>query len=299
MLTIKTISALGTFSSFYLLSWTIDDTLEDVGDYTFGVYESSSPESEFIKVVDGLTNMSYQYPNSYKYDSSVHKYFKIACTHIDTGTTQLSTIFTSVFLTPRDNYAEMIIYQNNYFLENIIGRPDVKLLIKRRSGTRCPSCWDPDTFEVTKSGCQVCYSTGFKNGYYEPVQMQISFTEPGFINKVDLYDIKDSQSNVTSAWASNYPLVLPGDVIIDSTNRRFRVLQAQPTTKDGNIYLRQILQLQMIPPTDIVYKVGTNFSSTDSLRPIELHTTPRSDSRRLVDLTLISDNDTSREVTNS
>lgn len=254
MLTLKRLDIFNNFSSFFLVRWTLNDTTEDLSDYTFSILSSLSPNDGFAVLAADITDLEHQVANANMFDSSVHVYFKIKIKNIVTSEEVTDPIMSSLIMTPRDNIADAIIYQERYLLENILGRAKAKLLIRKRCGTRCTVCWDADTREITKSNCTSCYSTGYAGGYMNPVDVPISFTEPGYINKFDIGDIRDIQQNVTQAWASNYPLILPQDVIVDSTNRRFRVVQSQPTTKDGNIYLRQILQLQLIPPTDVIYK---------------------------------------------
>lgn len=254
MLTLKKLEVYNNFSSFFLVKWTLNDTTEDASIYTYSIMSSLSSKDGFTVLASDITDLEHQIANADMFDSSVHVYFKIKIKNTSTGDEVTDPLVTSLIMTPRDNIADAIIYQERYLLENILTRGVSKLLIKKRSGTRCSKCWDADTREVTKSSCTTCYSTGFAGGYMSPVDIPISFTEPGYINKFDIGDIRDIQQNVTQAWASNYPLILPQDIIVDSANRRFKVIQSQPTTKDGTIYLRQILQLQLIPPTDVIYK---------------------------------------------
>lgn len=258
MLVIKSIDVKPNFSSFYLISWTIQDTTELVEDYSFAVYTASAPTppTAFTKISPDIVGFSFVYELPNKLNSSIHEYFRIGVTELATDTTVLSDVVGASYLVPPDAYADAIIYQEQYFLENILGRPPVKLFMRRRTGTRCPVCWDDDLLEVTRSSCDTCYSTGYLGGYSVPQELFISFTEPAFQTKFDVVDIKNVQNVPTYAWASNYPLILPDDILVDEFNRRFRVIQSQPTTKDGRIYLRQNLQLQLLPPTDISYSLG-------------------------------------------
>lgn len=256
MLDITKIYLNNNYGNAILIRWDVKDTEEDTDDYTFNVYESFSPDAEFKQINPfPITEMEFLYDNIDRKDSSVKTYIRVEAENTITGDKEMSSVFGSVYLTPYDEVADTIIYQYNVFLEYVLGRPAVKLLIKRRSGTRCLSCWDRELLEVTKSNCINCYSIGYAGGYMPPKDIYISFTEPGFVTRFDIADVRDVQQGVTQAWCGNYPLVMPGDVIVDEFNRRFRVIQSQPTTKSGQIYLRQLLQLQLVPPTDIVYRL--------------------------------------------
>ncbi len=256
VLTVKKLNIHNNYSVATLINWEVEDTTEIINNFVFNVYASISPTSEFTKInEEPITGFSYMYNHPYVTDSSVKLYFKVEVVNTETQETLLCNVVSSAYLTPRDPIADTIIYQNEILLKRVLGRPPVKLLMKRRTGTRCTSCWDEDLMEVTKSSCTSCYSTGYAGGYLPPEDIYVSFTEPGFITRMDTVDIKDVQQGVTQAWCGNYPLILPGDIIIDEFNRRFIIMQVQPTTKSGRIYLRQLLQVQLLPPTDIIYKM--------------------------------------------
>lgn len=259
MIAISEILVQPNYSAFYVISWTIVSTTESMNDYFFSIYTApaaSTPLAERLLLDTGITDFDFVYDIPYSLNSAVKEYFSIDITKVSTGVTvNASGGYVSVYMVPVDNVAEAIIYQEEYFLDNILIRNDVKLLTKRRTGTRCSACYDEITGEITKSNCSVCYRTGYVGGYSVAKPINISFTEPGFIQKFDVQEVRDVQNQITYGWTKNYPLILPGDVIVDEFNRRFRIINSQPTTKDGRIYLRQSISMQLIPPTDPVYKL--------------------------------------------
>ena len=260
MIKITKITVAANFNSFLLIQWETDAiSEEELVDYRFSVHMSQSPQDDFLKInsdEDNIITLEYIYEIPYGINFGTPLYFRVGITNTLTQEYVLSNIFSSLYLTPTDVVAEAIIYQYNYFLENILERPPMKLLIKKKFGPRCPSCWDEYSQEITRSSCPDCYDTGYQYGYAPPVNIRVSISEPGFVEKLDIGSIVESQNAIVSAWTSNYPLVYPRDIIVDEFNRRFVVLQSQPTTKDGRIYLRQLLQLQLIPPTDIIYTIS-------------------------------------------
>lgn len=154
-----------------------------------------------------------------------------------------------------NNVANAILYQYDYFLKNIIERSPVQIFHKLQTGTRCPNCWDDVEGTVTKSNCSTCYNVGFTGGYSTPELTYISFTEPGFLTNVDINQIHGEQGLVTQAWALTDVAIWADDFFVDDLGRRFIVEQAQPTTMFGRIYLRQVLNIQLVPDTDIIYTV--------------------------------------------
>ena len=234
------------------IDWTVAETVEDTGKYVFNIYKSQGYDGPYALVESNIDEFEYVYANSERVDTSVNMYFKVETKNRFTGETLLSPIVGAVFILPRDEYAESIIYQNDYFLDYIINRPQVYLLTKKRTGTRCTTCWNDELGERTKSSCTVCYDTGYLGGYSKKL-IKMAFGTPAYVNKFDISEIRDIPSNAVGAWTKNYPLVQPNDVIVDENNRRFRVIQSQPTTKDGTVFLHQIVQLQLIPPNNIIY----------------------------------------------
>jgi len=259
MIELKEITVRPNYSSFYVISWTLMPTTEDLADYVYEVYSApsaSTPSTQRTLLSPQLQATEFVYEIPTDLDSSVHSYFSVDITKISTSTTWTSSASpVAVYMVPRDNYADAIIYQEEYFLDYILNRDPVKLITRKRTGAVCTNCVDELTGEVTKSACSACYSTGLLGGYNPPVTMMISFTEPGYNQRFETTEVRDVQNNITTAWTKNYPLILPGDFFVDAFNRRFKIIQSLPTTKDGRIYLRQNLQIQLVPPKDIIYKV--------------------------------------------
>jgi hypothetical protein len=245
------IHAIRTSTNSILVRW--GASTDRLDNFTFSVYQALAADGTYELIASNIVGNTYQHNVALNPSSTVKWYFKVSADNLTTQESSLSSCISSLYFTPTDPVAEAILFQHEYFLKNILNRPPVKLLIKNRSGVRCPVCWDEELQQVTKSRCLTCYSTGYTGGYY-PLDVYISFTEPGFSERFDITDVQDVQQGVTTAWAPNYPLIQSSDVIVDEFNRRFIVLQAQPTTKDGRVYLRQLLQLQLIPANNSIYK---------------------------------------------
>jgi len=62
------------------------------------------------------------------------------------------------------------------------------------------------------------------------------------------------QNAVTSAWTSNFPLLTPGDIIVEPGNRRWRINFVTPT-EQFRVPVRQIAQIFYIDKSDVEYKL--------------------------------------------
>lgn len=103
------------------------------------------------------------------------------------------------------------------------------LIIKRKPfGLECPDCWSPERQQRTKSKCGKCQDTGKVTGYYKPIATQMSFDSDPVKS-----DVQHSFENVTDtkrSRMSNYPIVRPRDLIVNTDeNKRYTVTHIETT----------------------------------------------------------------------
>ena len=154
--------------------------------------------------------------------------------------------------------AENLLYRRFY------GEPSY-LVKKKSTGVRCTSCWSASRQQRTKTHCSVCDGSGFVDGYYCAVEIQIAF---------DSEDLKsDSQRSFEDVYdskrarMSNYPMVRPKDLIINKDDYKRYVVKHVETTKlplhsttavklsKQNYVVSQLLTLQELNPDDNEYNV--------------------------------------------
>ena len=136
---------------------------------------------------------------------------------------------------------------------------------KRR--TRCPECWNPIQFLRMKTHCATCRGTGFLEGFYRGIPIQIAF-DP---------NPKAAQSNLSGEIAvsdvrarmSNFPLVSPRDLIVQTDNNlrftiskiditKLPVLSTGRRCKSGSSHIvSQLLNLEELSPDDPKYSAIT------------------------------------------
>lgn len=260
MINIKDISILNQLSTDYLMvKFDIEDTDEPLTDYVFGVYRSLYPEDDttYEPIVDSLTDFQYQDTtvNLLRYD--VNYYYKIRVTNTNTGESVLSSSYGHLYNIQPDPISAISLYESQKLLEMLDNDP-VYVLLRRRSGTRCPACWDSIRKQSNISNCQVCYGTGYSPGYSVPISTRISYMSPispeQFVVSSDRVAVEESPIN---AWISNYPIVVPGDIIVDSKyNYRYLINGLQPIKRNYKFLLRQIVTMQKLPPSNIIYKLS-------------------------------------------
>lgn len=253
MLNITDIKVYTQFSNeFFVLEWVISPTTEDLIDYRFSVLMSTNSSGPYTLLADNLEDFSIIIRNLHHYKSNVRYYFKVGIENVKTGESVLSTSFGTLVKGEDDGITDTIIFNSTFLLEEII-KNKVLLLSRKLTGQRCPECWDPITKSTKKSTCLSCYNVGFTGGYYSPIEINISVDPATESLRVSANDIRPGR-DPTSAWTLNFPIIKPGDVLVDNYGTRYIVINVRPTVR-GRYVLRQVMAIQEIPSTDIIYKL--------------------------------------------
>jgi len=151
---------------------------------------------------------------------------------------------------------ENVIRQHGGFL--------VRVFKRRRNGEPCPRCLKSvghePLFEELKTeqalqvdpNCTVCFGTGYKGGYYKPIETWANYYQPQQV-QADVFDtIRFEQ---TMLVLGNYPLLERDDVIVAPTlGRVFRVSSVQGSEYKG-VVVNQLVQAQSVEAGSVLYKL--------------------------------------------
>lgn len=124
------------------------------------------------------------------------------------------------------------------------------LVYQRRSdaSARCSNCWDATLRKVTIAYCEVCYNTGFEEGYYAPI-LTLATIAPE--SKLEAPSEVHRQTATTSALLSNYPVLRPRDLIYEvNTGRRYRIFSIQ-TAEKQRMLINQNITMEALNPGDV------------------------------------------------
>lgn len=124
-----------------------------------------------------------------------------------------------------DLYGAEIARRHRILLEHGLAGNKTYTFIRMRSGTRCPECWDEILQQRSRVDCETCKDTGYIQGYYNPIETWVSFSDENTSISGDL-DGPDVQPDKLSAWTSNYPLLNVGDIIMEPHSHRFWEVQS-------------------------------------------------------------------------
>lgn len=222
----------------------------------FTISRSSSPVSGYEIIATDVSTPFFVDATVNLREIGLRHYYKIE--GVVGGVKVSESVGETVIHNFRNPIANKAIYENQVVLR-VMNNPPVKVLLRRRTGQHCPECWNPITKKPKYANCKVCNGTGMLTGYHEPIEVKISRSFSQLMNYSNMLDgEKVSQSNV-DAWISNFPLVSPGDVIVDLTNQRFSIEQVVQRTHAQHI-VRQLLDMVPLESGHPAYLVPIDWS---------------------------------------
>lgn len=240
---------------FHELSWKLTDTSEDVLDYSFQVLRSESPSGPFDPLSVAFDDQYIFIDKAVQIAHRWRKYFYVVrVTQKASGDVK---DFGPVTHEPDPDLLAQELRRHMQLLFTEFAGRRVWVLVKRTFGQRC-ECWSSTLKKSNRSGCRLCYDTGFVRGYMSPIEVfaQIDPSpkaeQPSNVGKMQ-------QSN-TSARIGYYPPIKPDDLLIEGENRRWRVISVG-MTEQGRAPVHQELQLHEIPKTDIEFAIPLNMET--------------------------------------
>jgi hypothetical protein len=152
-----------------------------------------------------------------------------------------------------------ILRKEKLLLNKYIGKCG-KLLKRRTWGLFCPNnCRDYDTGDVINQNCPVCFGTGFKGGYFPPIDY------PVFVQDAGLARIQRNENTGTDFGQTIATKALPcpqprtNDIWIDADDQRWIVQNIAYHTSYRDFPITLDVELRIVAPTDIIYEIPPNY----------------------------------------
>ncbi len=231
------------------LSWKLEESSEDVLDYTFQVQRSESPNGPWDVLSSPFQDQFFFIDKTIHTGDRWRKYYyQLFVTRVPTGET---CTFGPVSQSPdADIIALELRRQMQLLFKEFAGRRCWVLPV-RSFGQRC-SCYNRKLKVRTRSGCRLCWDTGFVRGYLYPIESWIQVDpSPKAKQFTNVGEQEQSNSTMRLVW---YPPLKPDDLIIEPENRRWRVVSVTQT-EQGRAAVHQEVQIHEVPPKDIEYAV--------------------------------------------
>ena len=261
MLTVDTINVRPLTVKSVEITWTIEPTDEPLNLSRFRVLRSESPEGKYVDVSGPLAN-TFIFLDHVNLKQKFNKVsWRIQVDHIPTGITQIfpAGTFDEAFefhpefarsVTPGEFGPDFISLEisrrNNLLLRRFTGKLCAYFVIKTQ-GQRCVVCFDNLKKRSKQSQCPECFGTTFQGGYFEQINAFIDISpSPDIVQIANFGKMQPKQSVM---WMSNFPLAKPNDLIVEPTNRRWRVVSVNGATHKRYL-VQQYLQVEEIDRSD-------------------------------------------------
>jgi len=297
MLTLYNVDVLKTRTDRHEIMWDARPSstfpLESVDDYNFKILWSFDPVDDFNDLgitIDGAVGPLF-YLHDLKHTPHDRKhYYKIrsilktdSSVYNDSQSVYVGDEYDGVLETIR--YAEEILY------DMYIGEPVYLSKKKEGQGSRCPDCWNPLQFKRTKGKCNTCHGTGFFDGFFAPIEIQMAFDSNPKVTNIPIQGETDTK--FIKARASNYPIINNRDMITNKDDYRRWVVTNVDITKlpnraasrqllsRSNYIVSQMLTLAELDPDDPKYGVilvGQDARGTGSPDTLDLSASGDGDS---------------------
>ena len=234
---------------FHEVSWRLDSTSEDVLDYSFQVLRSESPSGPFEPLAPAFFDRFLFVDNTIQVAHRWRKYYYLVrVEHLQSGDKK---DFGPASQDPEADLLAVELRRHMMLLLREFAGRRCWVLPVRTFGQRC-TCWNSTLQSRKRSGCALCYDTGFVRGYLSPIETWLQI-DPSPKSEQTSNTGPLQQSN-TTARAPYFPAMKPRDIIVEGENRRWRVVQVNQT-EQVRAAVHQELQLHEIPPKDVEFAI--------------------------------------------
>ena len=241
------------------IKWEIENSPIDLSTIAFRVYRSENPINNFKQVSPDLVDIFTYRDRVDESDESKWKitYYKVQAYNLNDPTELVESPTDYVHEDPYDDGTSPfvdpvldIVRRNDMMLEHErfrLGKPSV-VYQKRSYGTIC-SCFDKVTHRVTKSNCPRCLGTGKIEGYHSGIEnIYVNFLSLPKQKLIQTWG--DAEPGDTQAWMSNFPLLKPEDIIVNSLSNEHWVVK-RVRTSFHLIVSKQTLLVRLLNYDDI------------------------------------------------
>jgi hypothetical protein len=259
MLTVRNTRVV-SFSREYLdITWEIAPTNEDVQAYEFYVERSEAEAGPFETIAGPLIDQYFVRDNTVLTISVTRVYFyRVRVKHVPTAREIVTPVFDR-YGDPDLLAVEMI--RREQLLWQEFAGTKFWLFPRRTFGQRCAQSYDTILGKRNQDACPTCFNTTFAGGYHHPIEFWGQIDNPEDAEQVSIEDHRQQRYFVMRCGPS--PDIKPLDLIVDSFNRRHRVVSRGGTSKHG-VGVRQEIRLVEVQRGSIEDKVPLNVDHTQT-----------------------------------
>ena len=224
------------------ITWEVNDTSQV---FEFFIDRSGSPEGPFETINSISIQQAYGYIDRQFNNESINRqiYYRVR------GINSKETIVSEIKQLHQEDqiYLGLAIARNKrLLLERFIGTKCF-VFIRKTFGKKCTNCYDSVRQKSMSSDCPICYGTTFEGGYFAPILIYIKPVHLDRANsKTELQNLENL--SVGNIWTGNYPLLSPGDLLVEAETPDTRYIIESPVSHSE---LHNAVVEQRFPVTQI------------------------------------------------
>lgn len=231
------------------ISWEVDTGAVDALDFTFQILRSESIEGPYDVLTKPFKDRYLFADNQLpKHDRWRNLYYKVRV--LGDGTSDYEDFGPVTQEPDTDLIAAELRSHIMLVMREYAGRRCWVLPV-RTFGKRC-DCFNDRLKKKLRSGCERCFDTTFVRGYLHPIESWISIDPTPNDNQYT--NVGPQQQNNSTARMGYYPPLKPNDLVIESENKRWKVVTVT-SAEHGRATTLQNLAIHEIPKSDIEYNI--------------------------------------------
>lgn len=254
MLQVKSFYARSFSLDEVFIFWEIEDIIkeDDIYAYEFTLLKSEAYYGPYDVVVGPFQNLFlFRDTTNLEDHKNRNIYYKLKI--VDKRNQEAILVGPTAQLAEPDLLALEIQRQEDIMFRNFIGRK-CYVFPRKTFGQKC-ICVDYRLQRKVSSNCKTCYDVGYLGGFNNPVICYIQF-DPN-TRAAQLTPSITHTINFTKCRLLSFPPLMPGDLIVESENMRWRVIEVA-VTRRLNYDLHQEVQVKELLKGDIEYYVPIN-----------------------------------------
>lgn len=233
-------------SKDFLVYWEIVNKLgKNLSDYRLHVYRAIGVDSKYQLIslpLDPSTSNFYRDKKTSKLRKWLDVHYKVEVERLSDGKRE---IYGPVRVERNATASDRLIISHKRKQYVRFGNPVVVGKLNQE-GIRC-ACWNKILGKSDDSNCTMCHGTGYSKGYTNFYFTRMFFDAE---RKANPQISSEEQPLSRTFRCSNFPILNPGDLIIDRANRRYTVDVIDPVIPHG-VILEQVLRVTEVNKTDV------------------------------------------------
>lgn len=252
------LTILPNYANGHVVTWAIDPTIQISPNHTFIFQTAGSPMFEEILAEKDVGNVFFAVDDSnLKQSSNSDIYYRVKLVDLKDNTEYCSD---AIAFQPKKYDRRSYLYSREIARKEILRFKligSVGAVLKRKIyGTHLAEDVDPIS-GIPLTDNATSQGTLFETGYYDPLLIMMSIEDSQQVRKLSQDGMGVLDSTTSTLRTVGFPIIETYDVIVDVlSDKRYIVKDMEKMEyPSSNLTIVQTLRVQLLPPTDPVYKI--------------------------------------------